>query len=160
MDYTMAETIAHRLAKMSPWVRTGSMDAFNEFECPFCHATRAFGFGDIHDPECLWLNARQYAGERKNATVTSQEDQDSPIEARVDELLAGKPLPEINSNRPAEWAAARRVSVILDTEDGPVTWHGWQLAEDIEGGSRAGQIWFDGRDESIEPAGDWLIDDE
>lgn len=62
--------------------------------------------------------------------------------------------------QPAEWTNARRVSVILDTEDGPATWHGWQLTEDIDGGTRAGQIWFDGQDESLAPAGDWQIDAE
>lgn len=56
---------------------------------------------------------------------------------------------------PPEWAGkARRVSV--ETGDAVLT--GWELTENIEGYLRAGQLWFDGNDDSTEPAPSWVIE--
>lgn len=88
MEYSTADTIAYRLSKLSPWRRDNSeaVTARPWFTCMFCEASRQFGDTGTHDPECLWLNARQYIG-LLNAPVTSQEPADSPIESRVSELL-------------------------------------------------------------------------
>lgn len=88
MEYSTADTIAYRLSKLSPWRRDNSEAATARpwFTCMFCEASRQFGDTGTHDPECLWLNARQYIG-LLNASVASQEPADSPIESRVSELL-------------------------------------------------------------------------
>jgi len=68
--------------------------------------------------------------------------------------------------KPAEWPSARRVTVTSHGENGSPagTWHGWELLEDIEGYASAGQLWLDGQDvgqdESVSPAGNWIIEAE
>lgn len=64
---------------------------------------------------------------------------------------------ELNSRCPREWEGRSR-RVQIETPAG--TFHGWELTEDIEGYCSAGQIWLDGDEDSSQPAGDWVIEDE
>ena len=66
---------------------------------------------------------------------------------------------------PREWEGrARRVTVsniLAQDQDGTefeLSLRGWELMEDIEGYCKAGQIWFDEEEESIRPAGSWIIE--
>lgn len=95
MNYTTADMIAIRLAKVNPW-------RFDEHtrswptpmhSCTYCHYGRYVNEPNMyntHDPACLWVAAARYADDLNNAAVASQEPADSPIESRVSELL-GEP---------------------------------------------------------------------
>lgn len=63
--------------------------------------------------------------------------------------------------RPDGWVNARRVTIECDDGEGNTRIsRGWELLENIEGYCSAGQLWFDGDDESTEPAGSWIIEEE
>jgi hypothetical protein len=102
MDYSTADTIAIRLSKTNPWafVETTLRQNMPLHECKYCAWRKPFnmhGMYNTHDPACLWVAAARYADDLDNASVASQEAQESPIESRVSELLGEPETPKPES---------------------------------------------------------------
>jgi len=86
VEYTIADTIAIRLAESDPLHESDSRDdlGMGTLACVHCHASRRFGDPSNHAPDCLFLFARQYkalldkieAAEDRAAEKSSREARD------------------------------------------------------------------------------------